>query len=178
MRLRFFALAILAGTFAAAAVAAPRADRLQQRPEALEAVLRCRAIAEEAARLACFDQAVASFERATASREVVVVDRKAVRDTKRSLFGLSLPRLAIFGGGENDDEEVNSIEGVAASAYQDGEGRWVVHLQDGGTWRQIDNIILGGRVKAGSKIVVRRAAMGSFMMRIDGQPGVRARREN
>jgi hypothetical protein len=174
MRLEILVLTALALPVAAAA-APPR--RAPERPEVFEAVVRCRAIADEKARLACFDAAVASFEAAAASRELVVVDRKQIRESKRSLFGLNLPRLPIFGGG-GDDEEIDSIEGVVASAFADGEGRWVVRLEEGGTWRQIDSTMLGRRPRAGSKVKINKAAMGSFMMRLDGQPGIRARREN
>jgi hypothetical protein len=176
MKVIHLPLAIAACGLSTTAFAAPRAP--QQHPEALEAVLRCRAMTDEHERLACFDRTVASFEEATASRQVVVVDRKQVRDTKRSLFGLSLPSLPIFGGGGGDEEEVNSIEGTVTSAYEDGEGRWVVRLEDGGTWHQTDAITLGRRPRAGSKVKISKAAMGSFIMRIDNQPGVRARRQN
>jgi hypothetical protein len=176
MRATISLLALAALALPATAIAAPKLP--QKRPEALEAVLRCRAITDEQARLACFDTAVATFEQATASREVVVVDRKQVRDTKRSLFGLDLPGLNIFGGGPDDEgTDVSSIESEVASAFQDGEGRWVVTLKEGGTWRQINDTILGRRPKPGSKVMIRRAAMGSYMMRIDNQAGVRARRE-
>jgi hypothetical protein len=177
MTSRLLPLAIGLVVLSAAAGAAPR--RATPAPEALEGVLRCRAIADEKARLACYDSNVARFETARANRELVVVDRKQIRETKRSLFGLDLPSLSIFGGGDNDDiEEVNSIEGVVASAYEDGEGRWVVKLQEGGTWRQIDSALLGRNPRAGSKVKITKAAMGSFMMRIDNQPGIRARRVN
>jgi hypothetical protein len=176
MRATTSLLALAALALPAAAIAAPKLP--QKRPEALEAVLRCRAITDEQARLACFDAAVASFEQATASREVVVVDRKQVRDTKRSLFGLDLPGLNIFGGGPDDEgTDVSQIEGEVVSAYQDGEGRWVLTLKEGGTWRQINDTMLGRQPKRGSKVVIRRAAMGSYMMRIDNQAGIRARRE-
>ena len=174
---RFAPLALGLLLFPAVAVAAPK--RATPPPEALEGVLRCRAITDEKERLACYDRNVATFETARANRELVVVDRKQIRDTKRSLFGLDLPSLSIFGGGDNDDiEEVNSIEGVVASAFADGEGRWVVRLQEGGTWRQIDSTLLGRNPRAGSKVRIQKASMGSFMMRIDSQPGVRARRVN
>jgi len=177
MTRKYLPLAVVALGFAAAALAAPPAP---QRPEAFEALVRCRAITDEHARLACFDAAVARFEAAAASRDVVVVDRRQIRETRRSLFGLNLPSLPFFGGGDAEDkaEEVNQIEGVAAAASQDGAGNWVIRLQEGGTWRQTDGTLLGRRPRAGSKVVVRRATMGSFMMRIDGQPGVRAKREN
>ena len=179
MKLTYLPMAIAAVALPAVALTAPP-RQARERPAALEAMLRCRSIADEHARLECFDREVAAFEAATAARDVVVVDRKQVRETRRSLFGLSLPRLAIFGGGDHDpgDEEIDQIEGVVASALQTADNRWVVRLQDGATWRQIDDQVLGRRPRAGSKVVIKRAAMGSFMMRLDGQPGVRARREN
>ena len=176
MRATVSLLALAALAFPAAATAAPKVP--QKRPEALEALLRCRAITDEAARLACFDAAAASFEQAHANRDLVVVDRKQVRDTKRTLFGLDLPGLNLFGGGPDDEgTEVSSIEAEVAAAFQDSEGRWVVTLKEGGTWRQTNDTILGRRPKPGSKVEIRRASMGSYMMRIDKQPGMRARRE-
>jgi hypothetical protein len=185
MTLRYLPMAIAALALPTAiSAAAPRPA--QERPAALEAMLRCRTIADEHARLECFDREVAAFEAAAAARDVVIIDRKQVRETKRSLFGLRLPRLAIFGGGgggggdhaDRDDEELDQLEGVVASATQTADNRWVIRLQDGATWRQIDDQILGRRPRAGSKVLIKRAAMGSYMMRLDGQPGVRARREN
>ncbi len=176
MRATTFLVALTALALPAATIAAPKAP--QKRPEALDAVLRCRALNDEQARLACFDAAVAGLEQAHANRDLVVVDRKQVHDTKRTLFGLDLPGINLFGGGPDDEgTEVNSIEGEVASAFQDGEGRWVVTLKEGGTWRQINDTILGRRPKAGSKVEIRKASMGSYMMRIDSQPGIRTRRE-
>ncbi len=183
MTLRYAMMAIAALGLPAAIWAAPQRPA-QERPAALEAMLRCRSIAEEHARLECFDREVAAFEAAAAARDVVIIDRKQVRETKRSLFGLRLPRLAIFGGGgggdnaDRDDEELDQLEGVVASAVQTADNHWVIRLQDGATWRQIDDQLLGRRPRAGSKVLIKRGAMGSYMMRLDGQPGVRARREN
>jgi hypothetical protein len=184
MTLRYLPVVIAALALPAAASAGPPRNA-QERPAALEAMLRCRTLTDEHARLECFDREVAAFEAAAAARDVVIIDRKQVRETRRSLFGLRLPRLAIFGGGggggnnaDRDDEELDQLEGVVASALQTADNRWVVRLQDGATWRQIDDQILGRRPRAGSKVLIKRAAMGSYMMRLDGQPGVRARREN
>jgi hypothetical protein len=168
-------LAALAGT----ANAQPRQERQQQRPELFEALVRCRAVAEDAARLQCFDGAAAALEQAAARREVVVVDRAQVRESRRRLFGLALPSLPIFGGGDDDaqeEEEVNRVEGVVASASQNGNGQWIVRLQDGALWVQIDNRPLALRPRPGQPVVIERGALGSFMMRVNRQPGVRARR--
>jgi hypothetical protein len=150
-----------------------------QRPELFEALVRCRAIIDDNARLACFDQAAANLQQAAERRDVVVVDRSQVRETRRRLFGLPLPRLPIFGGGDHDEEaeEISSIESNIASAVETGYGRWAVRLQDGSTWVQTDNNIIAARPRAGQPVRVNRGALGTYMMRVNGQPGVRVRRQ-
>ena len=70
-------LALLLRPASAAAAAAASRERRQQRPEAFEALVRCRAITEDAARLHCFDAAAAALQAAAERRDVVVVDRAA-----------------------------------------------------------------------------------------------------
>jgi len=168
--------ALLAGLPAAAAAQSP-AQEPQQRPELFEALVQCRSITDDAARLQCFDTAAANLQAATERRDVVVVDRAQVRESRRRLFGLSLPRLPIFGGGDDEEEEqVTSIESTITRAYEGEMGRWVVTLEDGSTWAQTDNNIVAGRPRAGQPVRINRAALGTYMMRINGQPGVRAQR--
>ena len=152
----------------------------QPRPEAFEALVRCRSIADADARLKCFDTASAGLQDAAERRELVVVDRKQVRETRRSLFGLDLPNLGLFGGdgadGEGPEEDqVKSVEGVVASAYRDADNRWVVKLEDGATWGQTDNKGLL-RPRPGTKVKIVRASLGTYMMRVGSQPGVRVKR--
>jgi hypothetical protein len=155
-----------------------RPDTTRQRPETFEALVRCRSVADEKQRLACYDSAAAALEQAADRHDLVVIDRKQVRETKRTLFGLELPRLSIFGGGNDDAaDEVKEVEGVVQTAFQDGNGRWVVTLADGATWAQIDNQPIAVRPKAGQKVKIHRGAIGSYIMNINGQPGVKARRQ-
>jgi len=168
---------------AAAALAAPAAlpaqkGKPQQRPEAFEALVRCRALTDDSARLKCFDAAAATLQQATENRELVMVDRKQIQETKRGLFGLDLPNLNPFGGGGGDDgvEEIKSIESTVRSAHTDGDGRWVITLEDGSTWAQTDSYPLAVNPKRGHKVKVVKASMGSYMMRVNNQPGVRAKR--
>jgi hypothetical protein len=123
----------------AAAAFGQAADQAPQRPELFEALVRCRAIADDAARLQCFDGAAANLQQAAEQREIVVVDRQQVRESRRRLFGLALPRLPIFGGGDEEEDEIDSIESQVASASQIEFGRWLVRLEDGSTWVQTDN---------------------------------------
>ncbi len=149
-----------------------------QRPELFEALVRCRAIRDDAERLTCFDRAAASLQAAAERRDLVVVDRQQVRESRRRLFGLPLPRLPIFGGGDDDDEEeIRQIDSTVASAYQHGNGQWVVRLEDGSTWAQTDDNLIAGRPRPGQPVRVTRAALGTYMMRVNGQPGVRVRRQ-
>jgi len=159
-----------------AAAFAQRAEEAPQRPELFEALVRCRALADDSARLQCFDAAAANLQQAAERRELVVVDRQQVRESRRRLFGLALPRLPIFGGGDEEEDEIDSIESQVASASQIEFGRWLVRLEDGSTWVQTDNEILAGRPRPGQPVRVSRAALGTFMMRVNNQPGVRVRR--
>ena len=161
---------------------AQRGDHRQgQRPELFEALVRCRTITEAAARLQCFDTAAAALEQAAERRDVVVVDRAQVRESRRRLFGLALPRLPIFGGGDDGREdaadEIDHIESTVQSASQDGYGHWAVRLADGSLWVQTDNNQLALRPRPGQTVVVQRAALGSYMMRVNRQPGIRVRRQ-
>ena len=173
---------LLAGAMFAALPASAAIGQAQpqaaQRPELFEALVRCRTITEDAARLQCFDNAAAALQAATERREVVVVDRQQVRESRRRLFGLPLPRLPVFGGDDDDDEEeISSIESNVVSAHQVGYGRWVVRLEDGSTWAQTDDNVIAARPRAGQPVRVNRASFGTFMMRVNGQPGVRVRRQ-
>ena len=174
-----FPFAAALAVLPAAAAAAQEPAAAPQRPEAFEALVRCRAITENVARLQCFDAAAANVQQAVERRDLVVVDRQQVRQTRRRLFGLPIPSLGdIFGGGGDEDEdEVSSIESNVASAHQVGYGRWVVRLEDGSTWVQTDDNLLAGRPRPGQPVRVERAALGSYRMRVNNQPAIRVRRQ-
>jgi hypothetical protein len=131
---------------------------------------------DQAARLACFDSAVAALDTATRNRELVVVDREQIRRTRRSLFGLDLPNFRLFGDDAEEADEVKTIEGVVASVGSDANARYIIRLKDGSTWRQMDGNTLGRGPRAGYKVVINRTMTGSYMMRVEGQPGIRVKR--
>jgi hypothetical protein len=174
------AAAMLAAMLPAGGGAAAKPARPQdQRPEVFDVLLRCRDVADDRARLACYDSAAVALKQAADRKDLVIVDRKQIRETKKSLFGLALPSLGIFGGGDDKDEadEVKSIEGVVVSATQNGNGGWTVRLEDGGIWNQTDYAVIAVAPKRGDKVRIVKAAMGSYMMRVGSQPGVRVRRQ-
>ena len=177
MRLYHLAAAgLLAAIPAAVLVAQPKDRGPQGRPQAFEALVACRALTDDSARLKCFDAAAAELQSQADRRDLVLVDRQQMRDTKRRLFGLDIPDLNPFGGSEREEDEVKSLDGVVSSAYLDGNSRWVIRLEDGSHWAQTDDNPIVLRPRAGHKVRITRAAMGSYMMRVNGQPGVRAKR--
>lgn len=179
MRLLLLAAAI-APAIAAPALAqnAARPTVAQEQPEAVTRVLGCRALQAAEERLACYDREVGAFEAATTTNQLVVMDRQQVRRTRRSLFGLVLPDLGIFGDdNDNPAEQVSEISTTLRSASQNALGKWVLVLEDGARWIQIDSREPVREPRSGMAIRIRRAAMGSYLANIEGQIAIRIRRE-
>ncbi|MDP1615839.1 hypothetical protein [Phenylobacterium sp.] len=176
----FWTGARLGLTLSAACALAPTAI-LAQTPAAppgraavLQSLLDCRSLAEDSARLACYDQAAGVMDQAEAKGDIVVVDREQAQSVRRQAFGFSLPSLAVFERGQAP-EEIDNVTGIAKRAYQAG-GKWVIELEDGAVWQQTDTENVVRQPRPGTKVEIRRASMGSFFMNLDGQRAVRARR--
>lgn len=153
----------------------------QPRPEIFTSLLACRAVADNAARLACFDQQVGAMDAAAQRDEVVVLDKSELNKTRKTLFGFSFPKLPFLGGDDKDDNEkpredgVTHIEAVIASVRSLGYGKWQIGLEDGAQWMTTE-AITAREPKAGQKIELKRAAMGSFMGKVEGGRAVRMKR--
>ena len=148
------------------------ADATKAPPQVYKQLLDCRAIGEPQARLACYDRTAAAMASATDAQDLLIIDRGTVRATKRSLFGLTLPNIKLFGG--NDNEEVDQIEGMIRSVYTTRDGAAVFVLADESRWQQTDGS--DTFAKAGQPIVVKRASLGGFMAKVNGQAAVRVMR--
>jgi hypothetical protein len=144
-------------------------------PKIFTDVTDCRAITDNAQRLDCFDRTVGALASAQQSKDLYVADKETMRETRRGLFGFNLPKVKLF---DNDDigEDVKSIETTIKSVGMGRQG-YVFVLEDGARWAQTDGAYMD-KPKAGSKIRIRRAALGSFMGSIDGKVGFRIERLN
>ncbi len=161
-----------------AAASAQRERDAQERPQAITRVVECRAIASAEERLACYDGAVAAMEQAQASGELVAMDRQQVRRTRRSLFGLTVPNLGIFGDDNDDEEQASRIESTVRAATQNAIGKWIIELEDGARWLQTDSRNLNFPPRRGQPIRIRRAAFGSYLANVNDQVAIRVRRIN
>ena len=165
-------VAAIVGAAWSAAEAKPQ--EAPTRAAVVQAVVDCRKIDDPTQRLACYDNAVAAMSNAETSGDLVTLDRKQRQAVRKQAFGFTLPTLSMFDTGE---KEVDRIDDTLANASQDANGRWIFHMEDGAVWRQIDDEFLSRRPHQGSAIVIRRAMLGSYMLSVDGQPGVRAHRD-
>ena len=145
-------------------------------PRQIESLLACRNLTENSARLACYDKEAGTLSQAISSKEVVVIDREGVRKTKRTLFGLALPRIGILDDNDSNETEITQVEGVIASVRNNPEGGYLFLLKDGAAWTQADDKPIALEPEAGDKVVVKKAALGSYMLSVQGQPGVRVKR--
>jgi hypothetical protein len=70
---------------------------------------------------------------------------------------------------------VRSIEGTIAEVRSVNK-LWVIRLQEGGTWIQTDGSRRGQQPKVGSKVKIKRGALGGFIMEFDERTGFKVRR--
>lgn len=151
----------------------------QPAPDGRAAVLQnlqsCKAKTDAAERLACYDEAAEALDTAERKGDIVVVDREQAKAARRQAFGFSLPSLDVFNRSEAP-AEVDRLTAVVDSAYRGSDGRWVIELEGGAVWAQVDQEPLPRTPKKGSPAEIRKASLGSYFINIDGQRALRVRR--
>ncbi|MCA6322212.1 MAG: hypothetical protein IM652_11305 [Phenylobacterium sp.] len=159
----------------------------------LDLLLSCRSVRADADRLACFDRASASLAEAEAGGALVVMDRAKVEAVRRQAFVFSIPSIADLmprgrsgpgsgpgseaGSGPESDQALRQVEAGVVAARLGRDGKWVLSLDNGSVWRQTDTESVLRPPRAGSRVVIKSAAMGSFLLSVDGQRSIRVRRE-
>ena len=162
---------VAAATGLGSAAAAQENDRknvLTAPPAIYTDLLACKDIAEPVARLACFDEKVTALQTAQSTNQVVIADREQVREARRGLFGLTLPRIKLFDGDGDEGDQIDSIDGIIQSARTIRSGKWLLRLEDGAVWQQTDPPrSTMRRIKAGDAITIERGALGSFVAKVN-----------
>jgi hypothetical protein len=142
----------------------------------VQALASCRAQSDDAARLRCYDKAAAALTEATAQGKLVVIDQEDVRKTRRSLFGFSLPKLPFFSGDDSAEEQQSEITAKITRSSALPNGKWQIRLEDGATWETTEVSAFIRPPRVGNEVLIKRGALGSYMMRIAGQRALRAKR--
>ncbi len=170
-------LIVLCGTsLLLAAGPAASATAQTRQPAQVQALLACRANANEAQRLACYDAAVTQMEQAVRSGSVAVIDRSEVRRMRRSLFGFSIPDIPFLGGGREGEEEFKEITAKVQSARSQGYDKWTVTLDNGAVWRTTEALKTFEPPKAGATVTVTKGALGGYWMKVDNSRPAKALR--
>lgn len=169
---------MIAGLAAMLLVATPAAAQVV---EPLGALLACRALPDGPQRLACFDRHAAAVATAIDARDLVVTDRTQRAALAKREFGRP---VGATGPAARSDEPAATtrepiparIEATIARAAQLPNGRWAIILDSGARWQQADDRIFARDPRAGMTITITRAALGSYLGKVDGQVAVRLRR--
>ena len=150
------------------------ADEKPATPAAITRLAACRAISDDPARLACFDREVMAFDTAVREHRVAVVDQADIRKTRRTLFGIAVPSIALFD--KTGEPEPKEVVAQITSTRQGEGGRILFTLEDGAVWAQTDDYPVFFSVKPGQKVTLKRAALGSYFADFEKAVTVRAKR--
>lgn len=165
---------MLVGTCAALAISSTANAQNSTASQSFRELLDCKRILDDQQRLACYDRAVTIVTAATERQDIIVTDKREIRQARKKLFGFSLPDSPLLG--QPDAEESSRLEAAIISARRNRDGGWIVQLAEGGTWEQVDSKALPLSPKTGQKVVVTKGALGSFFVSIDGPGALKMRR--
>jgi hypothetical protein len=172
--MRVYLLITAAFALTVTSTANARAPVATGTPASMQRLLGCRAIQDNAQRLACFDRETSAVDQAITKKDIVLIDKVRATQAKKSLFGFSIPDFGgLFGG---SDDEVKEIASTVAAFDHGLYTGWVIRLADGSQWSQTDDAQLGLPPRKGDKVVVRRGSFGAFFLRLNGQPGFKVKR--
>jgi hypothetical protein len=147
----------------------------------LQSFSRCRTATDAAARLDCFERATTALESEVNARKVTILDQADVRKARKSLFGFTVPRIALFGGNDAPDAkneepaEFTELNTVVVSARPGSNGRVELRLaEESAVWTTTDPMPFPP--KPGAKIRIRKGALGNYFLSVDGARSVRGMR--
>lgn len=162
---------------AVVAVATP-ASAQERKVEAslIDGIAACLDIGDAAQRLACSDAAARKLVDAVRRKDVVIVDREEVKSTRRSLFGFQLPRIGLFGrdGPDKPEDEITQLEAKVTRVVDLGYGKYGLTVEGGARWNTTEAWSGGRPPEVGAMLTIKRAALGSYMVRTATSRGVRA----
>ncbi len=168
------AILMVSAALTSSLVARDDRDAPLARPKLFDDVVACKAIADATARLACYDEKVGVLDDAAKKEDIILTDRASVKEAKRGLFGFDIPKIRIFGGGEDVEEIEASVKSVSITRV----GIITMVLEDGARWQQVDTKVLNREPRPGSVARIRKASMGSYLVNFDGGPAIRMKRVN
>ena len=154
----------------------PPADDPTARADIVGELKTCQRLPDDSERLACFDRTVSTLVAANEAGDVRLVDREDVRRTRRQLFGFSVPDIDILKGDEKDREATDTLTTTITNVRYRPRGRAEFTTAEGARWEIFKVPTRLADIEPGDKVEFKKAAMGTFFIRINGQMGVKGKR--
>ena len=139
----------------------------------------CRNLSDGATRLGCYDKAVDTLIAATASNEIVIIERQEVRKTRKGLFGFTLPRIGFLNGrGDNAEDRADAaeLETTITASRSVGYGKWRFTVEGGAVWETIEASSGFSDPLVGQKAFLQKGALGAYYVKVNKGRRVQARR--
>ena len=131
----------------------------------------CATVTDPTERLACYD---ADFPPAAGARSWAV-DRQAEKEKALQEFGLNKAQLRVREPDRMRETSPDQIQATVARVGSRPTGERVVTLENGQVWL-LTEATSKGSLKSGDQVVIREAAMGSYMLLTSRRIPLRARR--
>jgi len=131
----------------------------------------CAAVIDASERLACYDAAFPP----TSDAKGTAADLAAERERALREFGLNKVQLRVREPERMRVVEPDRIEATVARVGSRPTGERVVTLDSGQIWL-LTEVTLKGQIKSGDRVVIRQAALGTFMLLTPRRVALRARR--
>jgi len=161
-------IVILAAAFGTSCVSnfALAATPPTELPEQIAALRICRAIIDTVDRAACYDRATDALLVAAQKRQIVFVDSKEIKATRRGLFGFSLPKLPFLDNisSKQEAEEARQLVAKVSGVSSAGYGKLHLRLDDGAQWDTIDPSADLQDLKIGDTITLLKGSLGAYFL--------------
>jgi hypothetical protein len=149
-------------------------------PPTTEEIYFCVDIIDDKERLNCYDLEVGKLRAAETAGDITTISKSEVENLQKDSFGFSLPTLAkgvLPKFGSNQNQEILSVEERVTSIRKLPLGKLLIRLENGQVWEQTDSRRIIYSSKRGvERAEIKRAALGSFKMKLDGGIAFRAKR--
>ena len=139
----------------------------------------CRGETDAARRLACYDRAVDALAAATASNDVVVVERQEVRRARKGLFGFTLPSVGFLTGRKDsaeDTADASELVTTITTSRSLGYDKWRFTVEGGGTWDTVESSSAFAEPRPGRKVTLTKGTLGAYYAKVEGGRRVQAKR--
>lgn len=152
---------------------------------ATDGLYACASEPDDAARLACYDAAVAELQAAETTGDVVTFTTEEITDARRDGFGrqtdgageTAAASAAVAAAAAVAEAEPDEVTAAIVSLGETRDGKLVVTLDNGQVWQQTDNTrVTVSRKAPPETATVRKAAMGSYRVKLGRARPFRARR--